>query len=41
MSRIALVTDDLDIEQRVFQGLGPDRFVWLVTTHASLVASGP
>jgi pilus assembly protein CpaE len=41
MSRIALVTDDLDIERRLLQGLGSDRYAQLVTTHPELVRSAP
>jgi pilus assembly protein CpaE len=41
MTRVALATDDLDIERRLFQGLGPDRFAELVTTFPGLSTSTP
>jgi pilus assembly protein CpaE len=41
MSRVALVTDDLDVERRILQGLGSDRYRDLVTTHPDLVSARP
>jgi pilus assembly protein CpaE len=38
MTRVALVTDDLDVERRVFQGIGPDRFADIVRTFPQLVS---
>lgn len=36
MTRVALVTDDLDIERRIFQGIGSNRFADSVLTYAEL-----
>lgn len=39
--RVVLVADDLDIERRARQGLGPERFSTLVDTVPELVATDP
>ena len=41
MKRIALVSNNLDVERRLFQGLGPERFADLVSTYTSLVNASP
>jgi pilus assembly protein CpaE len=41
MSRVALVTDDLDVERRLFQGIGPDLFAELVKSFPALVHADP
>jgi pilus assembly protein CpaE len=41
MTRIALVSDDLDVQRTALQGLGTERFAALVRTYAELVSLPP
>jgi pilus assembly protein CpaE len=41
VSRVVLLADDLDVERRLFQGIGPDRFAQHVTTRPDLVHADP